>query len=612
MQNFADRYFSRLIFGIWLLAACAILLISRENIAAWKVGGPDDQMRLIQVRDWVAGQSWWDITQYRMNAPDGGDMHWSRLVDVPLGVLIVLTRPLLGANLAEQFAASFVPLLTLAAAMYFYALAARRFFGAGVAVVATGLVLTIMHFTTQMAPMRIDHHGWQIVCFVAAVWALFDRHGSIWSAIVLGLACALWIEISVEGLPFAAVLLGVSALSWIFPILATAPMRNHQFPIALAATAAGAFLLYSITESWSEPTYCDALSPVHIAALGAMAAIVVAGAVVAGKWNAWLSIYARVGVCTLAGVTGIATVMAIAPACASDAFAGLDPLVRAYWYNRTLEGLPLWALATDMVLLPLAYLVAGGMALAYVAVYNTQLSTSDKLRLIIIYVGSALIGALVSRTVVYAMIIANLFLAALLIDMFMAAQRRKSLTGRMGLRAVALLLAIPGLSAQIIANKIGETETETETAAAAKLDERFLAKVQACQKSTAAAALGQLPASFIMAGLDTNPAILQFTKHNVVASGHHRNDTAMADVIRAFTLSPDDAAQIIGARRIRFLVICDGSYELALYARNAPHGLLAQLRAGKIPLWLRQQPDVGPFQIFEVAPALLPPSRSQS
>jgi ABC-type transport system involved in cytochrome bd biosynthesis fused ATPase/permease subunit len=67
---------------------------------------------------------------------------------------------LLGA--AEQFTTSFVPLLTLAAAML-YALAARRF-GARVAVVATGLVLTIMHFTTQMAPMRIDHHGWQIIC----------------------------------------------------------------------------------------------------------------------------------------------------------------------------------------------------------------------------------------------------------------------------------------------------------------------------------------------------------------------------------------------------------------------------------------------------------------
>ena len=60
MASFAERHFARLIFGIWLFAAIAIALISREAILAWKMGDPDDQMRILQVRDWVAGQGWSD------------------------------------------------------------------------------------------------------------------------------------------------------------------------------------------------------------------------------------------------------------------------------------------------------------------------------------------------------------------------------------------------------------------------------------------------------------------------------------------------------------------------------------------------------------------------
>ncbi|MFN3619834.1 hypothetical protein [Sphingorhabdus sp.] len=605
MQDLAERHFFKLVFGIWLFAALAMVSLSHGAISSWKMGDPDDQMRMLQVRDWLAGQSWWDITQYRMNAPYGGDMHWSRLVDVPLGLAIVMLRPLVGQVLAEQVVAALVPLLILAAVLYLYALAARRIFGALTAVVATGLVITIMPFLLQMAPMRIDHHGWQLLCFALALWALFDRKASLWSALILGLSCAMWIEISVEGLPFAALFLGVSALRWIFPGLAVASTRNNQFPVAMSAAALGAFLFFSVTESWSEPNHCDALSRVHVIALAVMATVIAAGALAARKWTALDTVCTRLGVCTMAGIAGILTMMALAPQCAGDAFAGLDPLVRVYWFDRTPEGLPLWAAPTDFAVPAYAYFLAGGVALLFVAVGHKHLPFSDKLRLGLLYVGTLFIGALVSRTAVYAMTIANLFLAAMLLELFMAAERRTGLTGRMGLRVIALLLALPSLSAQLVTDQLNAAEAKTSTATTAS-DDRFTAQVRACQKSSAAVSLGLLQPSAIMAGLDTNPAILQFTKHSVVASGHHRNEAAMADVIRTFTGKPDQAAEIIKSRHIRFVVICDGSYELALYARKAPDGLLAQLRAGDVPAWLRRQPDIGPFQIYEVAPSLLP------
>jgi hypothetical protein len=104
----------------------------------------------------------------------------------------------------------------------------------------------------------------------------------------------------------------------------------------------------------------------------------------------------------------------------------------------------------------------------------------------------------------------------------------------------------------------------------------------------------------LMAPLDSSPSILQFTKHDVVATGHHRNDAAMADVIRSFISDEKTAEQIVRKREIAFVVTCMGNYELRLYAEEAPDGLAAKLRRGQPPAWLTRLKDYGPYQIWQV------------
>jgi hypothetical protein len=600
MQDFAERNYKKLILAIWLLASCAILFISQEAIATWKMGDPDDQLRLIQVRDWVAGQSWWDITQYRMNAPDGGPMHWSRLVDIPLAGMIVLLTPWLGQALAEQATAAVIPLLVFGVGLAFYADTVRRLFGAMAAIVASGLIITIIPVMTQMVPMRIDHHGWQMVCFFAALWAYFDRHARWWSAATLGLACALWIEISIEGLPFAALLLGLLALRWMFPGLSPAPANEtRQFPIALLSLALGSCLLFGVTESWSEANYCDALSPFHCVAFVAMAVVVLAGAMADRLMPTRIPLHYRGAVCALAGVAGLAAAIGLAPQCAGDAFAGLDPLVREYWYSRVPEGLPLWSVQLDFAIQQFAGLIAGGMALLYVILLTPRLSKSDKISVALLYVCLAAIGMVVGRTAVYALSVGNILLAVLLIDFFAMAERRTGLLPRMALRVLAVLLVTPNLLAQVVIDRVNAAEAVSDPATTT-YNKNFEILARACQKTSAAAALDKLPTSQIMAGLDTSPAILQFTRHSVVATGHHRNQKAMADVIRTFVGSPEQAADIMSARNIGYLVMCDGSYELAIYQRKSRDGFLSQLRRGMVPAWLERQKDIGPFQIYRV------------
>ncbi len=101
---------------LWLLFAIgaatmnapADLLATLHHL---RVPDPDDAMRLVEVRDFVNGQGWYDLVQRRFGPPAGIPSHWSRLVDAPLAGLILALTPLFGRSLAEGAAAVLWPSL---------------------------------------------------------------------------------------------------------------------------------------------------------------------------------------------------------------------------------------------------------------------------------------------------------------------------------------------------------------------------------------------------------------------------------------------------------------------------------------------------------------------
>src|SRR5581483_7174298 len=86
----------------------------------------DDYMRMMQVRAWLSGQGWYDLRQYRMNPPYGADIHWSRLVDLPIAGLKLAFAPLFGGATAERIAVAVAPLLPMGLAFWAIATAVRR------------------------------------------------------------------------------------------------------------------------------------------------------------------------------------------------------------------------------------------------------------------------------------------------------------------------------------------------------------------------------------------------------------------------------------------------------------------------------------------------------
>ena len=105
--------------GLWgaALLLTVVFLLIRTAYAGFDhvlFADNDDAMRMVVVRDFLGGQNWFDHMQYRLNTPYGAELHWSRLVDLPIAALVILARPLVGSG-AETVAGYLWPLILLGA-----------------------------------------------------------------------------------------------------------------------------------------------------------------------------------------------------------------------------------------------------------------------------------------------------------------------------------------------------------------------------------------------------------------------------------------------------------------------------------------------------------------
>lgn len=150
-----------------LAGALACMLLGLPKlIAVWSTGrffDTDDALRMVQLRDLLDGQAWSDLMQYRLNAPDGLAMHWSRVTDAPLAAMISFFEALSSDATAERLVRLVWPASLLTA--WFAALihAVRTVNGGRGGVAATLIGLGMVVTLGQFEPGRIDHHGAQIL-----------------------------------------------------------------------------------------------------------------------------------------------------------------------------------------------------------------------------------------------------------------------------------------------------------------------------------------------------------------------------------------------------------------------------------------------------------------
>src|SRR6476620_9748507 len=177
-------------FIVWLGFSVWFIADRWQQIRWFGLGDTDDNMRIMQVRALLHGQGWYDLRNYRMNPPFGANIHWSRLVDLPIAGLILGLRPFLGGAAAERWAVAIAPMLPYWLLLFSLALTARRL----VAPLAYPLALLAIFFAGStngmFMPERIDHHGWQLALLALSVSAVTDPK-RVRGGLTLGISSAL-------------------------------------------------------------------------------------------------------------------------------------------------------------------------------------------------------------------------------------------------------------------------------------------------------------------------------------------------------------------------------------------------------------------------------------
>ena len=101
---------------------------------------------------------------------------------------------------------------------------------------------------------------------------------------------------------------------------------------------------------------------------------------------------------------------------------------------------------------------------------------------------------------------------------------------------------------------------------------------------------------------DTPPRLIVATHHDAVGGPYHRNDRAIADVMKAFRGDEQQAHRIIAEYRSDYLLICPNMSTATIFMSEAPNGFYGQLIKGKVPAWLEpvELPKDSPFKMWRV------------
>ncbi|MEH6758116.1 MAG: hypothetical protein V7676_11430 [Parasphingorhabdus sp.] len=559
---------------IWLAVCAVLIFVSFDQIVSGSGWGPDDQLRQVQLRDWLGGQSWFDTTQYRIAEPDSQPMHWPRLIELPLAFVVVMFRPLIGPAAAEIAAMVIVPLVGLGISMWLVAKITEELFDRNVALLSAALTATAVPVVAQLRPMLIDHHGWQIVLALVVLWTMFwpDKRKA---GVLMGSALALWLAISLEGLPLSVAFIALLAWRWIISL-----DEGVRLFWTLTGFLGGSTLLYLGNHGQFDVAlnYCDAISPAHLMACAAGAIVILPAIKFApGSW------LVRLIALVVAGIAALSVFYVSAPQCIGSAFGQLDPLVRDYWLVNVREGLPIWDQPVrEAVSLFGGSIVVGLGCLVFIKWRRPDAADNDKLFLLAYaLIWAFIMSLLVLRASAVAAAYALPFLGWGVHHAFMGARQIKRPVSRILATAAVVFLILPGpLFLGLVAGISGDEDGDD--AAMLTLEGK-----PACDSTESLERLNALPRSNIIAPFDYGPEILVLTPHNILATSHHRNDTAMADQIRIFTSAPDIARDLIEARNIRYVVACPDTSELNLYGNRHPDGLWAKLSKKEKFVWLK-------------------------
>ncbi|QLC22589.1 AcrB/AcrD/AcrF family protein [Parasphingopyxis sp. CP4] len=573
------------VLAIWLGISAVMLVVRMPDIAALALGDTDDNLRLAQVRALLGGQAWFDLTQYRLAPPDGANIHWSRLPDLPIAGLILLLEPLLGAASGERWAVALAPLIPLAIGLIAIALIVRRTVNPLAWPIAMLITFCASILMPMWLPLRIDHHGWQLALLAIAIAGLVDPRAARGGA-TAGIASALSFAIGLEMLIFLALIGAAIALLWVRDD--TQSRRMAAYGATLGGGAAIGFALFA--SEFNRLPVCDALSPVWLSVVAGAGAFLVLLAIL--PLRSWI---ARIGAGGVAGAI-IALGFALAwPDCLARP-EGVSAELQSIWLDNVQEARPVyrqgWRRALLIMALPLSGLA--GYAIAIVGARSEKRPVAPIIALAALALVAFTLLFWQVRTAPAAQLLAVPGAAMLGLYLLPRWRRSSQMLVRVGGTFVALFL-ITGLWAMGPIAAFPDADNDAAPNESASTG-------PSCPDESAYAPIRALPDATILTTIDMAPRLIVMTRHRGIAGPYHRNGAAMLDVFYGLRGDENRLRETIARYDIGYILICPGMSGEVHYGRDDPGSNYARLLAGDVAAGLEpvSLPDDSPFMLFRV------------
>ena len=569
-------------------------LIIHRNLTDYVGPDNDDAMRLVEVRDFLAGQGWFDMMQYRLGLAGGTLMHWSRFIDLPIASLILFFRMFLSPEGAEAAALTVWPLMLVLPLMFFMGLAGRRI--AGVEGMHFSLILTALFvlLSPRFVPGSIDHDNVQLGLVALTVAMLVDESYRPRNFVIAAIALAIQLGIGAETTPFVAVACMSVACLWAWKGEIFAPAAK-AFALTLTIAVSAAFFSLVPPRLYSMVT-CDNLS---LGFYGITSAGCV-GLLLSSIFASRLSRPWRIAILAVNGAFVFAITVALAPQCLRNPLSDLDPMLVDFWLSRVTEAQSIISVANRQ---PdtLGVFYATGLLAMLVCAFRILRGTRPSLH--------AMLMALIAINWVITLVqvrgteFANL-LAIPPLALMIAELRKNYMADPRNLRAIllyagTLLASVPAVWAVGGALASKGVVNGLMVAAPVKAEE-----TANCTSRQALRPIADLEPGVVAAASNLGAPLLRFTPHRTLSGPYHRDPDGMMAELLIGLAEPQQAEALLREAKVTIVAFCKGDPQVELVSERAPRGLYAQLSAGHVPAYLEPiaasaESDV---QFFRVTP----------
>jgi hypothetical protein len=552
--------------------------------------GTDDMVRMVDVRDFLNGQSWFDQMQYRLGVEPGTLMHWSRLVDAPIAGLVMIGKALNFGN-GERFASIAWPFLTFSAAFAGLFACVRR--GAGSANLLPALVIGGFALTGSgvFDSGVIDHHNAQLALTIWLIASLIPSQRPNTDFAAAGIITSVMLAIGMESLP--TVIAGACAVALRLAMEGGAlagPVR--RFGLALSVSTAALFLCLTAPQNYGAK-FCDSLSLFQLVCAGSGGLLLYLGLHPAVQKRLPSPL---VSAPLIAGFGAAALAFLFFPDCLRAPGAELGPTLRHFWFDKVIETQSVFQIARlDPWLLPYMHvlpLIACGALIWLVAKGRSRPVYAPLLLFVIV---TSAVTLFQMRGTQYALPVAALALS-IIVTRFAEGQGKEKPGLLLGAMTFSCILVWKIISRGAIAVF---SDGKTGPLIASGTD----TPPQQCESAGSIDSLGALPAGLVAGSNNLGPVYLLKTRHRVLSGPYHRNIEGNLAWINAMTGTPDEARAILEKAKVTILAICPTEADESSLTAEAPDGFLAQLISGKSFDWLRPVQDTmdKPLKLWRVA-----------